>query len=465
LLSGVIGGLFIAASLSLANAGIAAAQLVVDQSTRSVTFNNVPVKDGGEILVRGPYRIPIVITGSNSALFNCSLKQDTTNVPEVDALLAFSKALGPYFVEVGAVIGTNRRAWSTPIHSGDTTAAGLVARYISNIDNTLSNEQTGINVAETGMLAELEKMRSAPTSAEYFKNRTYDARLFCNEDPKDKKCARLSQVSPLVANIEALARKYPALERSVETLETTAPTSPDLPSLKALVATSSTIIENADKLIGFAYSVETLIKRVDRAGPAFSCPDTIRITLTTAGKATVSVTPAADPALARAAMLKPLTFSVKARPDWVARPAVGLGFIRAYGASFPKIGTKKLSDTSVAITTSGSTDLRNAFDLTLASTWRGLDFRDRAVPFAIWVPDVSISPDKDVKSFAIGAGVSLWFIKLSYGRSWTKHSVLSQGQRLNGTLTSADELATRDAYGRPLEYWSISLIGIPPFVP
>jgi hypothetical protein len=70
-----------------------------------------------------------------------------------------------------------------------------------------------------------------------------------------------------------------------------------------------------------------------------------------------------------------------------------------------------------------------------------------------------------VKTFAVGAGFSIGIVKFSYGRSWTKHSILDKGQVLNGTIASADDLSTRDSYGRPLKFWSISLVGLPPFVP
>jgi hypothetical protein len=434
---------------------VGGAQLVINHDTHIAKFNEKVVKDGKDFLIKKPYSAKVTIAGTNSALFDCALKQENTSTPEVEASTTFLKALGPYVLELGGVLLLQFNAKE----HADTLMGAVEAQATSHlkaIRQALTDSTSGISIAETRLLLELQTMRSE-SATEYFAKKSFYgmAAKFCELDDK-RNCQKLKQVRPLVENIESLSRLLNRL-----TIE--AQNNPQ--RLKELADDASMVVENADKIIGHAYDVERLFKRVDRAAPTIACPDTVTLSLSTSKNLTISVNASSSPSLSRAATLAPFSITLKARPDWLVRPAVGLSYMHVNDATFDKFGTKKVSDTQFTITSTGTSDNRNAFGLTLATTYRGLDQRSSSIPFAIWLPDITISPDKDVKSFALGGGVSISVFKIGYGVAWTKHTVLAKDQAINGTLASADELATRDSYGKPLKYFSISVIGVPPFVP
>jgi len=141
-----------------------------------------------------------------------------------------------------------------------------------------------------------------------------------------------------------------------------------------------------------------------------------------------------------------------------------LSFLFVPDAHFAKFGTKKVNDTTFSIQSIGTTDDRFTYGLTLGLAPRPLDFRDTKVPFALWLPELTVNPGTDVKAVAIGIGASIGFVKFGWGAAYTKHTVLD-GLDPSATLKSADDLATRDTYGKPRQYFSVSLIGVAPFVP
>ena len=53
-------------------------------------------------------------------------------------------------------------------------------------------------------------------------------------------------------------------------------------------------------------------------------------------------------------------------------------------------------------------------------------------------------------------------MKFGGGVMWTRHTTLD-GQQMGGSLDSKDDLKTKDAYGNPNGYVSISIVGWEPF--
>mgnify|MGYP001289373433 CR=1 FL=1 len=67
------------------------------------------------------------------------------------------------------------------------------------------------------------------------------------------------------------------------------------------------------------------------------------------------------------------------------------------------------------------------------------------------------------RAIAIGGAFSfLKFVKVGAGYAWTRHVALD-GQDPGQGMADANALRTREIYGDPRFYWSISLIGWAPF--
>jgi hypothetical protein len=124
--------------------------------------------------------------------------------------------------------------------------------------------------------------------------------------------------------------------------------------------------------------------------------------------------------------------------------------------------TRKAGD-AYEIVQSDLQDSRFTYGLSLGLTWRGLDHRDGR-GFAIMAPELTVNPSDDVKAVGVGVGLTFWkIVKLGGGLLWTKHKALD-GQAPGDTLAAEGDLRLKDAYGRPNPYFSVSIVGWPPFV-
>ena len=443
--------------------------LVIDHTERKARFQNAVVEDGDQIRMRSPHNVVVQVKNSNSALYECQVSATKTSTPELDATLGFMKALGPYLIE-GAVMRAGKQVslYSLPQAVSGTGHISDKAREIENvlvgIDEILF-DPTGLHPLFARTAHELDRMRllESHQSIDLTSYRDF-AKLTCVMNGTE--CRELRAVRQLASALDSLGKIHgPFAEMAKNSANDT---------LKELAARSASALADADGMLGLAYLVERMVQRTLSATKTFSCSPRINLSLFSGRDATVTLSASSVSEIARVASssvivrgstAEPYALKVSARPDWLIRPTLGLSFVAVPDGEYPKFGTKTINDTTHKIRTAGSTDARFTYGLVLATTWRFLDWRDKKFPAAFYLPELTVNPSNDIKAAGIGIGVSLSRVKFGFGYAVTKHSVLANGQQLDATLRDPEELSVRDAYGKRKFYWSVSLIGLPPFLP
>jgi hypothetical protein len=227
-----------------------------------------------------------------------------------------------------------------------------------------------------------------------------------------------------------------------------------------LVKQARIAVDDTQKTLAGARSLEALTHRVVHAKPEIDCQKT-EVRWDTGRSLTIKVTPRQETELAGLAKEAERKYEVQVLPDWAFRPSVGLSLVSVPKARFQKYEAVKEGEGQFRINPEGRTDDRFNLALTLSLTPRWLDGR-RTNDVAFWLPEFSIDPTNDVKLLALGGGLSWRMAKLGLGVAWRRHSVLA-GNSANDIITS-DKIPTRDTYGRGRFYLSISLMGLPPFL-
>ena len=278
----------------------------------------------------------------------------------------------------------------------------------------------------------------------------------------------LAEAATVLQEAQAVAAQLDALlPQAPVSLDGYAPTR--LAGYRRLAEETQQAVADADAVLTAAYDVEALATRVVTARAEWDAPRPYAVSWRQGQSVTVTVVPVDE--WAHLASEGPMVFTANLRPDWVVRPAVGLTFTASAASVFPTFGTAEVVPDAEGgghqVVTVSQQDARFLFLLNLSLTWPFLEFRPQIGRFAprvaVWVPELLINPGDDVKSFGIGAGLSIGSLSLNAGYRWTKHEALD-GVAL-GQVIQEGAFQTRQTYGGARFFWGVSLRGWPPFLP
>ena len=228
-----------------------------------------------------------------------------------------------------------------------------------------------------------------------------------------------------------------------------------------LLASARTALAEAAATLKAARAVEATAVATVEARGTWRPAEPLRIKSDVGREITLSITSTADADRVRAAVLEPFTLTLTAQPDWKLRPAVGLALLAAPGAHYPSYGAVESGETSVARQT-GQADRRFSYALQLSLTTPWTDWREQTGR-ALWFPVFSINPLSDVRAVGLGAGVTVSkIVTFGAGMLWTRHQALD-GLGVGSVVTPERPFRTRDTFGAGQFYFSISVMGWPPF--
>lgn len=438
------------------------------------------LENDGEISVRTSTPIVVVVSDTNTALFDFSTSAAKFDAPELVAIKAFFAQLGPYFVDAvggAAPVGRASLARLRAAMSNLRRVEFLTLDTLEQMRGKGSVAPVAPEVAAGELLQRVSDFVAEAAQA------PVPARVGCTSTCGVIKSYRLKAVPELIEGIDGLSKelgdvsrelKQKTVSRRSKAAALEAAASADKPAIRvdidqlddeiALLTTDAkegeAFLAKADDYIGAAYALEALTSRVLNARSRW-CSSEKKVSLSEGVKVSVASKAAKASDLARLADLNDVAFSFKARPDWFIRPALGLSLISARGATFPDY-TTKADGGAFRIVESGSQDRRVGYAAVLGATWRGLDRRQTS-GFAIWVPELFITPTGD-RAVGIGAGVSLRAFRLSAGATWARHKVLAKGLTTNQLISTKEELTFDQSYRHPKFYVSLSIIGWAPFV-
>jgi hypothetical protein len=288
--------------------------------------------------------------------------------------------------------------------------------------------------------------------------------------PKQGMPARLSSATNLIRSIERLGdalKKTAQINAEIDTSDVA-----DRKTNKEALAAAMQTYDNSRKIIDSAYRTEGLANLITMARGTWAS-DGSHLPMEWRGaktppysvkfhegkKIVVKVVPREIPDVNSLQRGEPFTFLIKLKPDWMIRPAAGLSFIYSDEARYDVFSAEMNPDSTFSVGTSGKTDSRFSYGLTLSLTHRLLDWREQN-GLVIWPIELSVNPSEDFKSVGVGFGVSYHLFKLGGGWLWTKKTVLD-GQSIGSPLSSANDLKTKETYDRSTLYLSLGLSGWP----
>jgi hypothetical protein len=309
---------------------------------------------------------------------------------------------------------------------------------------------SGVHAARMRSLSVLDSIRTD------FQGSGLPSALGASKLCTDNTCTHLRAIADLLRALSALENANTDLRAFLSKA------SPDDKTKYAdLAAGVAAALGDEDRILESAYAAEKLTHATANAKPFIDCK-VLHVSWDKGRSFTLTVKPNPDPVLLRLATDESYTYKATLLPDWFVHPVLGLSLVYVRGAQFPKFGTMKLTGDSVRIVSTGSTDSRVTYGLSLGLSLRPLE--SGAFTGLALVPiELVVNPTNDVKAIGIGAGLGYRLLRLSGGVVFVKHTVLD-GQTLDQRLGSADALKLRDTYGRRKPYLSFSIVGIPPFV-
>ena len=409
------------------------------------------LEPAGNLRIRAGVKLRVVVANTNTALYGFTLTQGSVAAEEISTLQGFSKALGPYLSELG------REAFGRAVAPPPTGPAVKTATPLDVIRAQLYGKE-GLEHSTAIIASALERMRAFPPDPAVSRRTLDDATRAVEKGDTslDDDTATLKKELVDTGVFKVAGDRYTLTTIGKLTLAFKMLAEQGAPSTE-----ERTVLGGQETVLEAAYRVQALGQAALTAKNVWYCSDPLTVSYEKGRKLTLKVAPAAPPELSRLASLGPQEFTTTVNPDWLVRPALGLAFLTASGATYPKYGTKKAGD-EVEVVQNAMQDSRFTYGLTLGLTWRGLDWRDNN-GWAVWAPELVVNPSTDVKAAGFGAAVSWKILKLGVGKFWTKHTALD-GQVVGQHLPDADSLKTRDVYGRGEWYVSISVIGWAPFV-
>lgn len=496
------------------------ARIIVDQQARQLLYQPGgaaeprPVPGDDQVMVLSRDRrtpIPVVVEHTNSALYTCQLTQTAVRAPALDTLSQFLTKLGPYLTNALPVIARVASVQAKAELDTITTAAQQLRVELAKLDSRVHGDR-GLEGVNRRALVALNRMRATPHGVNADVTSQF-GRWLQDGSPKlcDGACERLKlpdSVGVTLVRIDSLRQVLRDQLAQVELAETIDPEVPSLrdsisglesrrgmaaevrvSALEADIATAQanllgragvlavdesmrgavedlvtradSALKDAPKTLSAARAVEALAVRIVHAKDRIPCESTT-VRWDTGKELEIRVTPRQEAELAGLGMDNERVYKVRVLPHWEFHPSLGLSFLAVPRARYAEYEAVKEGDEQYRISRSGRTDSRFDYALTLGLVNRRLDWRrDRNV--ALWLPEITINPTKDVKLMALGAAASYRILKLGAGAAWTRHSVLAD--QTVGDVVKSSEVPTRETYGKPKLYVSLSLMGLPPFLP
>lgn len=481
-LSGLAKPLVAQAVLEYDHAGRQARLIVVHGATAETTL----VAPGSRKEVSTPTRVQVRVSNTNTALYHFSDRAVTT-APQIEPLRTFLGTLKPYLPEVALLTGgvrapSGRRGEQTvarsilpaelhtPVSIGVERAwtAGRRAEFdVATIDHAVYGAR-GLQQTHTLTLLALERMRTGESVAEAAASLRDSLQLAGDGCGNATRTRQLPVTLALAEALEDLSRARFDLQQTVlqnyEGLSGYGGFGGLTDSLIRIGHAADSASADYEKLLNVAYSVETLALTT-----AYACPTwiggTFRVNGNTEQTISLTIDSRTEPELARVADRGGATYSVTLAPRWTVRPSLGASFLIAPDGSFSKYGARiAATGGTTEVFESAIQDSRFGWGVTLGFTWRGLSLGSGQRPaVALWLPELTVNPTGDVKSFAVGGGVSNRFLKLGAGLIWIRHSELVD-LTLGQALPNKDFLRVRDTYRSPKLYFSLSVFDWPPFL-
>lgn len=488
--------------------------LVIDHKTGAARFLDGDFGSGDDIRV--PIKVPVVVKveNTNTALYDFQIGTEKFEAEEIGALRGFLKNLGPYFVELGREALKGRGEIDTELKHAFVVGVPEEAKVplavrLQELKEKLEKEiddlrdaLTGVNASLFGpkgivntelqaqqILAAMADGDNEPKAIQDLLPRFRTAKAepdkdcCCQPPPRRRRLLAVEELTEALQeltnlNLDGIEMEISELDAEAEQLgkEITAkaPKDEDLKetftAFRAALKRSAAMVDSArkalgdsGKLIASARSVERFAARIVDAQPEW-CSEKIGISAAKGRSIKVTITPRADPE--GLAPRPKVEFEAALHPDWLIRPAVGLGLMWAKDARYPQFATKEEiveEKKKHRIIRSGEQDATWDYGLTLGTTWRGLDWRDDWGG-ALWLPELTVNPSDNVRAMGVGVGFSLLkIVKLGAGVLWTRHTVLD-GRSVGDLLDDPAELRVRNSYGKGKLYFSFSLVGWPPFL-
>ena len=253
--------------------------------------------------------------------------------------------------------------------------------------------------------------------------------------------------------------QVPVLTKNLATLE-------DIRARRqGAIAIGDAAVAEGGKRLDAAYALEKFSRIVLGASDTLKC-DLLKVTSDTGRAVTVAIAPRKLTEITRLPVEDSLAVQFSLTPERKVSIGLGLSLVLARRAVYPTFGTAKLGEAqkdTVRVIRNGEKDRRFDYGLTLGLTWGSLDQRDNS-NWAIWLPELTVNPADDVRSFGVGIGFSYSVVKLGVGALWVKHDEPDPTTPENSILPNADAFKTVSKLGPPKLYLSFSLIGLPPFL-
>lgn len=421
-----------------------------------------------------PLNLRLRVVNTNTGLYQIATTTTTTASPAIAPLATFLGRLGPYLPELGAAISGSPKPLvskslggkgftstdATPAPSVELTRAWELARKA---EQSLVKVQRqlygagGLQDTYTQTLATLEAMRlgASPENASSTLRQALSlpAASCANTSPAPS-------VQEVIDALHDLLRARQELDAGLNELPS------DIGELWTAARDSVTTVRSRvmsalgdfDPIVANAYHVEKLAALAANACAQQDAGE-LPISRLSGRTVTVSIAPRDLPEILRVANRAPqlITITVVKKP--FVRPSLGVSLINVPSARFNVYGARAASPSGSEIYASAVRDARFTWGASLGTTWKWLDFRE-SNNVAVWIPEFTVSAQSDTRAFGVGGGFSVGPVKIGTGMMWVKRTALS-GLTLGQVVPNPQYLLTRESYGKPLAYWSLSLFGWP----
>lgn len=428
----------------------------------------------------------VLVTGTNTAVFDYQFSTEPVDVPEAKALNAFLESFGPYAVDI---LRTGREATFAEVAGIDRDLLVALEKALVALDREID----GVRQRRTQVLgayaeSEAQSLRQAVaaicssregcvslfdglTSSLLEKYGDVESKLIAVLGKRD--AMEAAALRPELDNEKQLASleregassdsRHDAVAALIESRQARVAFEQDL---KSLVSSARKALDDSQKVLELVRTLERAALDGLEALPTWTSPP-FPISLQKGRKLTLKITPKPIATIASAGRLPKVDLAFTLLPQWSIRPTVGLSLLWADGATYPTFGTAKTSvmvdDTAVdrfEIVEKDLEDRRATYGLDLGLTARKLCTESGNCP---WL-DVIVNPSDDVRALGLGASYNFGILKIGGGVLWTKHKELAGDLAVGDLLESEGALKTRDSYSGEEFFVSLSVIGWEPFV-
>ena len=233
-------------------------------------------------------------------------------------------------------------------------------------------------------------------------------------------------------------------------------------ALQVLHTRADSALHDAETLVNTAYQADELAMTVMSACSHWESPP-VTVSATSGRTVTLMIEPSPTPEIARAAPKKsPQSVRVTLLPP-IDRLEARFGLTTLYvpRAQFHKYGVRSTGAAGAPpqIYESEFIDNRFSYGISLGLTFHPLlDWRDRT-NIALWFPEITVADAGGPKAFALGTALSYGIVKIGVGAAMIRHQMLDT-LAVGQPIPNDKFLKTRDTYGHPLTYISVTVFGL-----